>query len=131
MLWRFKFSQLKGSSDDGKTRVKLLFQNIDTKQIETKVSNILIFNLVKDDIKLLSKHQKSHLMGHRYGEHITAYLFCQFFRNSTINGSNVIPIDLLHYFYKPVIKLCYDSILLFQKDSLSEVVLSTYSRYNV
>ncbi|XP_038967888.1 gamma-2-syntrophin isoform X1 [Rattus norvegicus] len=36
VLWRFKFSQLKGSSDDGKTRVKLLFQNPDTKQIETK-----------------------------------------------------------------------------------------------
>uniref|UniRef100_A0A8C6GC13 Syntrophin, gamma 2 n=1 Tax=Mus spicilegus TaxID=10103 RepID=A0A8C6GC13_MUSSI len=38
VLWRFKFSQLKGSSDDGKTRVKLLFQNLDTKQIETKVT---------------------------------------------------------------------------------------------
>ncbi|XP_029452733.1 gamma-2-syntrophin [Rhinatrema bivittatum] len=36
VLWRFKFSQLKGSSDDGKTRVKLLFQNTDTKQIEMK-----------------------------------------------------------------------------------------------
>ncbi|KAK2093446.1 hypothetical protein P7K49_029975 [Saguinus oedipus] len=36
VLWRFKFSQLKGSSDDGKTRVKLLFQHLDTKQIETK-----------------------------------------------------------------------------------------------
>lgn len=37
VLWRFKFSQLKGSSDDGKARVKLLFQNLDTKQIEMKV----------------------------------------------------------------------------------------------
>ncbi|XP_046516386.1 gamma-2-syntrophin isoform X1 [Equus quagga] len=36
VLWRFRFSQLKGSSDDGKTRVKLLFQNLDTKQIEMK-----------------------------------------------------------------------------------------------
>ncbi|XP_069091953.1 gamma-2-syntrophin isoform X1 [Pleurodeles waltl] len=36
VLWRFKFSQLKGSSDDGKTRVKLLFQNAETKQIEMK-----------------------------------------------------------------------------------------------
>ncbi|XP_069584101.1 gamma-2-syntrophin [Ranitomeya imitator] len=36
IIWRFKFSQLKGSSDDGKTRVKLLFQNCDTKQIEMK-----------------------------------------------------------------------------------------------
>ncbi|XP_053316419.1 gamma-2-syntrophin [Spea bombifrons] len=36
IIWRFKFSQLKGSSDDGKTRVKLLFQNSDSKQIEMK-----------------------------------------------------------------------------------------------
>ncbi|XP_034777343.1 gamma-2-syntrophin-like [Acipenser ruthenus] len=36
VLWMYKFSQLKGSSDDGKTRVKLLFQNHDTKQIEMK-----------------------------------------------------------------------------------------------
>ncbi|KAM4724428.1 gamma-2-syntrophin isoform 2-T2 [Anableps anableps] len=36
VLWRYKFSQLKGSSDDGKTRVKLLFQNAESKQIETK-----------------------------------------------------------------------------------------------
>ncbi|XP_057598645.1 gamma-2-syntrophin [Hippopotamus amphibius kiboko] len=36
VLWRFKFSQLKGSSDDGKARVKLLFQNLDTKQVEMK-----------------------------------------------------------------------------------------------
>ncbi|XP_063110506.1 gamma-2-syntrophin isoform X1 [Cavia porcellus] len=36
VLWRFKFSQLKGSSDDGNTRAKLLFQNPDTKQIEMK-----------------------------------------------------------------------------------------------
>ncbi|XP_041107497.1 gamma-2-syntrophin [Polyodon spathula] len=36
VLWKYKFSQLKGSSDDGKTRVKLLFQNSDTKQIEMK-----------------------------------------------------------------------------------------------
>ncbi|XP_072356642.1 gamma-2-syntrophin [Scyliorhinus torazame] len=36
VIWRFKFSQLKGSSDDGKTCVKLLFQNTETKQIEMK-----------------------------------------------------------------------------------------------
>ncbi|KAM5251427.1 gamma-2-syntrophin isoform 4-T10 [Hipposideros larvatus] len=36
ILWRFKFSQLKGSSDDGRARVRLLFQNLDTKQIEMK-----------------------------------------------------------------------------------------------
>ncbi|XP_073338997.1 gamma-2-syntrophin isoform X3 [Pagrus major] len=36
LLWRYKFSQLKGSSDDGKTRVKLLFKNAESKQIEMK-----------------------------------------------------------------------------------------------
>ncbi|KAJ7988672.1 hypothetical protein DPEC_G00311650 [Dallia pectoralis] len=36
MLWRYKFSQLKGSSDDGKTRVKLLFKNVENSQIEMK-----------------------------------------------------------------------------------------------
>ncbi|XP_034530638.1 gamma-2-syntrophin [Notolabrus celidotus] len=36
ILWQYKFSQLKGSSDDGKTRVKLLFQNAESKQIDMK-----------------------------------------------------------------------------------------------
>uniref|UniRef100_A0AAV2JFP7 Syntrophin C-terminal PH domain-containing protein n=1 Tax=Knipowitschia caucasica TaxID=637954 RepID=A0AAV2JFP7_KNICA len=36
LLWRYKFSQLKGSSDDGKTRVKLLFKNPDSQQIDMK-----------------------------------------------------------------------------------------------
>jgi len=51
VLWRFKFSQLKGSSDDGKTKVKLLFQNPDTKQIETKVSDIIFLSLVKNEME--------------------------------------------------------------------------------
>ncbi|KAI5764812.1 SNTG2 [Gulo gulo luscus] len=34
--WRFKFSQLKGSSDDRRARVKLLFQRPDSGQIEVK-----------------------------------------------------------------------------------------------
>ena len=38
VLWRYKFSQLKGSSDDGKSKIKFLFQNPDTKQIEAKVN---------------------------------------------------------------------------------------------
>ncbi|KAB1256586.1 Gamma-1-syntrophin [Camelus dromedarius] len=37
VLWRYKFSQLKGSSDDGKSKIKFLFQNSDTKQIEAKM----------------------------------------------------------------------------------------------
>ncbi|GAA6085231.1 gamma-1-syntrophin isoform X1 [Tachysurus ichikawai] len=36
VLWRYKFSQLKGSSDDGKSKIKFLFQNTDTKLIEAK-----------------------------------------------------------------------------------------------
>ncbi|XP_020500273.2 gamma-2-syntrophin isoform X1 [Labrus bergylta] len=36
VLWQYKFSQLKGSSDDGKTRVKLIFKNAESKQIEMK-----------------------------------------------------------------------------------------------
>ncbi|XP_030623512.1 gamma-1-syntrophin [Chanos chanos] len=36
VLWRYKFSQLKGSSDDGKSKIKFLFQNQDTKLIEAK-----------------------------------------------------------------------------------------------
>uniref|UniRef100_A0A8I5U0Q0 Syntrophin gamma 1 n=1 Tax=Pongo abelii TaxID=9601 RepID=A0A8I5U0Q0_PONAB len=36
VLWRYKFSHLKGSSDDGKSKIKFLFQNPDTKQIEAK-----------------------------------------------------------------------------------------------
>lgn len=39
VLWRYKFSQLKGSSDDGKTRVKLLFKNAESQQIEMKVQS--------------------------------------------------------------------------------------------
>ncbi|XP_064597354.1 gamma-2-syntrophin-like isoform X2 [Liolophura sinensis] len=35
-MWSYKFSQLKGSSDDGKTKLKLHFQNSTNKQIETR-----------------------------------------------------------------------------------------------
>lgn len=35
--WQYKFSQLRGSSDDGKSRLKLHFQDAETKAIETKV----------------------------------------------------------------------------------------------
>ena len=41
VLWRYKFSQLKGSSDDGKSKIKFLFQNTDSKAIEAKVSSDL------------------------------------------------------------------------------------------
>ncbi|XP_060515819.1 gamma-1-syntrophin [Cylas formicarius] len=35
-LWQYKFSQLRGSSDDGKSKLKLHFQDMETKVIETK-----------------------------------------------------------------------------------------------
>lgn len=37
VIWQFKFSQLRGSSDDGKSKIKLHFQDSDTRVIETKV----------------------------------------------------------------------------------------------
>lgn len=40
VLWRYKFSQLKGSSDDGKSKIKFLFQNQDSKSIEAKVAHL-------------------------------------------------------------------------------------------
>jgi len=46
VLWRYKFSQLKGSSDDGKSKIKFLFQNQDTKLIEAKVSLLFAFVFV-------------------------------------------------------------------------------------
>lgn len=36
--WQYKFSQLRGSSDDGKSKLKLHFQDVETKGIETKVN---------------------------------------------------------------------------------------------
>lgn len=36
-VWRYKFHQLRGSSDDGKGKLKLHFQEQDTIAIETKV----------------------------------------------------------------------------------------------
>lgn len=39
IAWRYKFSQLRGSSDDGKSRLKLHFQEPDSITIETKVNS--------------------------------------------------------------------------------------------
>lgn len=36
VIWQFKFSQLRGSSDDGKSKLKLHFQDSETRVIETK-----------------------------------------------------------------------------------------------
>ncbi|XP_077990100.1 gamma-2-syntrophin-like [Glandiceps talaboti] len=36
ILWKYRFSQLKGSSDDGRSKVKLHFQNSSANQIETQ-----------------------------------------------------------------------------------------------
>lgn len=45
-LWQFKFSQLRGSSDDGKSKLKLHFQDIDTRAIETKVLIYFYFKVM-------------------------------------------------------------------------------------
>lgn len=37
VIWQYKFSQLRGSSDDGKSKLKLHFQDQETRSIETKV----------------------------------------------------------------------------------------------
>ncbi|XP_046810074.1 gamma-2-syntrophin-like [Lucilia cuprina] len=36
IVWQYKFSQLRGSSDDGKSKLKLHFQDHETRAIETK-----------------------------------------------------------------------------------------------
>ncbi|EDS41472.1 syntrophin [Culex quinquefasciatus] len=36
VIWQYKFSQLRGSSDDGKSKLKLHFQDHETRSIETK-----------------------------------------------------------------------------------------------
>ncbi|CAG9855217.1 unnamed protein product [Phyllotreta striolata] len=35
-VWQYKFSQLRGSSDDGKSKLKLHFQDVESRAIETK-----------------------------------------------------------------------------------------------
>lgn len=44
IAWRYKFSQLRGSSDDGKSRLKLHFQEPDSIAIETKVKLNFVAN---------------------------------------------------------------------------------------
>lgn len=45
-LWRYRFSQLKGSSDDGISSLKLLFRDEKTGGIETRVSTITFMNIL-------------------------------------------------------------------------------------
>jgi hypothetical protein len=64
VIWQYKFSQLRGSSDDGKSKLKLHFQDQETRSIETKVSltfpflcflfcfNLLLF--ICEDFELVS-----------------------------------------------------------------------------
>lgn len=44
-LWQYKFSQLRGSSDDGKSKLKLHFQDTESRAIETKVGNAFTSSL--------------------------------------------------------------------------------------
>lgn len=43
VVWQYKFSQLRGSSDDGKSKLKLHFQDQETRSIETKVRYVVHF----------------------------------------------------------------------------------------
>lgn len=65
VIFQFKFSQLRGSSDDGKSKLKLHFQDVETRAIETKVS--------------LSWMIKSELVWK-----ITSFNFCYLNRNSNV-----------------------------------------------
>lgn len=46
VIWQYKFSQLRGSSDDGKSKLKLHFQDQETRSIETKVSTHVSFTFI-------------------------------------------------------------------------------------
>ena len=62
VVWQYKFSQLRGSSDDGKSKLKLHFQDQETRSIETKVSQscvyfVFCFNLllyIVEELELVS-----------------------------------------------------------------------------
>lgn len=66
VLWRYKFSQLKGSSDDGKSKIKFLFQNPESKSIEAKVSLafVMLHKFIQPRTGVPSKvdgnHEKKH-----------------------------------------------------------------------
>ena len=45
-IWKYKFHQLRGSSDDGKSTLKLHFQEHESIAIETKVSSFFLFEIL-------------------------------------------------------------------------------------
>lgn len=59
VLWRYKFSQLKGSSDDGKSKIKFLFQNQDSKSIEAKVIHFETYLMVHVKGKVIQQDFQS------------------------------------------------------------------------
>lgn len=46
-MWQYKFSQLRGSSDDGKSKLKLHFQDTESRAIETKVIIFLLYRMLE------------------------------------------------------------------------------------
>lgn len=44
VVWQYKFSQLRGSSDDGKSKLKLHFHVTETRSIDTKVRTKSLYN---------------------------------------------------------------------------------------
>jgi gamma-syntrophin len=45
IIWQYKFSQLRGSSDDGKSKLKLHFQDVESRSIETLIYFDNLFSL--------------------------------------------------------------------------------------
>lgn len=54
IVWQYKFSQLRGSSDDGKSKLKLHFHDHETRSIDTKV-NYKTFGSVSINLNLDEK----------------------------------------------------------------------------
>lgn len=53
IIWQYKFSQLRGSSDDGKSKLKLHFQDLESRSIETKVSMWMSANEMNKPFRLV------------------------------------------------------------------------------
>lgn len=72
IVWQYKFSQLRGSSDDGKSKLKLHFQDHETRAIETKVSTCMY--VCGSNTNTISKH--SHQLGTLYAAYFLNSFHC-------------------------------------------------------
>lgn len=60
-MWNYRFSQLKGSSDDGKTKLQLQFLNTTSQQIETRVGGTFILYKLQKTQKVMWKSSASQI----------------------------------------------------------------------